>query len=377
MNGRQRVLTSLSHQEPDRVPLDIGGSIVTGIDKNVYNMWKSYLGLNGSTQIIDHIQGLAFMEGAMKGKLHIDVDGFFPNSHRKHPPLTLQNGVLTFRDEWGIVWRKPSSSLYFDVAQSPLQHAQSVHDIESHHWPKPSKAALNDWEIEAEHRDSRRLTIIESFGSGIFEMATRLRGYEQFLTDLFLNPTLAEAILDHILQVKMEYIDLLAQHHIPCDVLREGDDLATQQSLLFSRQMYRAYLFPRHRDLFAYVRKKLFPNPKIFFHSCGAIAPLLPDLIEAGIDIINPVQFSASGMNVEQLKKEFGDVLTFWGGGVDTQATLPYGQPDQVKEEVKRQIDILAPNGGFVFAAVHNIQNDVPLQNVLAMWEAWEENSRY
>ena len=154
------------------------------------------------------------------------------------------------------------------------------------------------------------------------------------------------------------------------DLVIEADDMAGQHSLLFSPQTYRKLIKPRHKKLFSFIRQQA--PIKLFFHSCGAIRPLIGDLIDAGIDILNPIQVSAAGMDPKELKREFGRDLVFWGGGVDTQGVLGTGAPEDVKEDVRRNIEALAPGGGFVFAAVHDIQANVPPENIMAMWEAWK-----
>jgi uroporphyrinogen decarboxylase len=159
------------------------------------------------------------------------------------------------------------------------------------------------------------------------------------------------------------------------DVVIEADDLAGQNSLLMSPQTYRTLIRPRHQRLFSFV-KELAPV-KLFFHSCGAVRPLIGDFVDAGIDILNPVQISSAGMDLRELKREFGRDLAFWGGGVDTQRVLGTGTPEEVKADVRRNIDALAPGDGFVFAAVHDIQADVPPENVMAMWEAWQAYGAY
>jgi len=160
------------------------------------------------------------------------------------------------------------------------------------------------------------------------------------------------------------------------DVVQEGDDYGGQQGLLISPRIWRDVFKPRLHQLFSHI-KRCAPHVFIFFHSCGSIYEIIPDLIEVGVDILNPVQVAAANMDTKRLKREFGDCLTFWGGGVDTQKILPRGTPEQVREEVKRRIEDLAPGGGFVFATVHNIQADVPPENILAMWEAVQEFGRY
>jgi uroporphyrinogen decarboxylase len=155
------------------------------------------------------------------------------------------------------------------------------------------------------------------------------------------------------------------------DVVVEADDLGGQQSLLLSPKTYRRLIKPRHQRLFGFIKKQA--PVKVFYHSCGAIRPLIGDLIEAGIDILNPVQVSAAGMDPRELKREFGRDLVFWGGGVDTQQVLGTGNPQQVRDDVQRNVEALAPGGGFVFAAVHDIQANVPPENIMAMWEAWRD----
>ena len=213
--------------------------------------------------------------------------------------------------------------------------------------------------------------------AGILEMALRLRGFEQLFMDFVLDPELVCGLLDRIVEIKSVFWqEALEQVGDEVLVAIEADDLGTQNSLLISPDMYRQYVKPRHKKLFSFIKSKA-PHIKVFLHSCGAVKPLIPDLIEAGVDILNPVQVSASNMDTKVLKKEFGDVLTFWGGGVDTQRVLPFGTPHEVREEVKRRIDDLAPGGGFVFNTIHNIQADVPPENIEAMLETLERYGKY
>jgi uroporphyrinogen decarboxylase len=155
----------------------------------------------------------------------------------------------------------------------------------------------------------------------------------------------------------------------------EADDLGGQNAPLMSPRTYRSLIQPRHKRLFSFIKEQ---SPvKVFYHTCGAVKPLIPDLIEAGIDILNPVQISAAGMDLAELKREFGPDLVFWGGGVDTQHLLGTGTPEEIRAHVRQNIELLAPGGGFVFAAVHDIQANVPPENIMAMWETWQENAAY
>jgi len=180
------------------------------------------------------------------------------------------------------------------------------------------------------------------------------------------------------MEVKMTYwaraLELVGTNVM---MVSEADDLASQDRCLVSPTLYRKLIKPRHTKLFAFIKRQAQAPVKIFYHSCGAIAALIPDLIESGIDVLNPVQVSAAGMDTKALKKQFGKDLTFYGGGVDTQQVLPRGTPQQVRDEVKRRLDDLAPGGGFIFNTVHNIQADVPAENIMAMWETVREYGVY
>ena len=378
-NGKERILRTIAHREPDRVPIDIGGTIVTGLRHTFYRRMLEAWGWSREIRLIDHVQRLVALEENVLERLLVDTRGFLPKVARSNPHIYENNGWFTFTDEWGIGWKMSRvENLYFSAMDNPLAKAETVEDIEKYPWPEPDAKLLEDCLKSMSVAHNEKFVIIESYGSGIFETALRMRGYEQFLIDLALSPKIAEAVLEKILETKMKYIDVLrsnADGVFHC--LREGDDLATQQGLIVSRDTYRKFLMPRHKRLFEYVKKGFTQPPFVFFHSCGAVYPLIPDFIEAGIDILNPLQFSATGMDTLTLKKTFGQSITFWGGGIDTQGTLPRGSVEQVREEVKRQIDILAAGGGFVFAAVHNVQDDVPVENFFAMWKAWHDYSCY
>jgi uroporphyrinogen decarboxylase len=191
--------------------------------------------------------------------------------------------------------------------------------------------------------------------------------------DLALDSPVGQAVLQKVLEQKLAYWDhALTEVADEIVVAAEADDLSSQNGMIMSLEMYRRHLKPLHRQLFSFIKSKA-PRAKLFFHSCGSVHDLIPDLIDVGVDILNPVQVSAAKMDTAALKRQFGRDLVFWGGGVDTQRVLPFGTPQQVKDEVRRRIDDLAPGGGFVFAAVHCIQEDVPPQNIQAMWEALRE----
>jgi uroporphyrinogen decarboxylase len=203
-----------------------------------------------------------------------------------------------------------------------------------------------------------------------------MRGFENYFSDFANNEKLLTSLMEKVMMLKMEYWDkALAEVGDYADAVGEADDFAGQYRMLISPGMYRRIVKPLHKRLFDFIHART--KAKIFFHSCGAIRPVIGDLIEVGVDILNPVQVSATGMDSAELKKEFGKDIVFWGGGVDTQRVLGDGTPQQVRDDVRRRIEDLAPGGGFVFATVHNIQGNVPPENIMAMWETLQEYGIY
>jgi len=381
MNSRQRVLRTLEHKEPDEIPFDLGSTKVTGITKNAYVNLLSYLGKDlgrdEPIEFFDVTQQLVEVREDILEQLKVDIRGLMPNVVRKNPHIEDHGDFLSFTDEWGMTYRMPKEKgHYFDLVKSPLSGNITQRDINNFPWPDPTDSHLLEGleEKAKSFYEKGYAVILESFGAGIFEMSCRIRGYEDFYSDLALNPKLACKIMDKFLELKICFYEVaserLGQY---VQFVREGDDIAGQSGLLISPDIYRGYLKPRHKKLFE-AQRKFFPEPLyIFFHSDGAIYDLIPDFIEIGVDILNPVQTNVKGMDIQRLKKEFGKELTFWGAGVNTQETLPKASPERVKQEVKERIEVLAPGGGFIFSAVHNIQDDVPPENIMAMWEALQE----
>jgi uroporphyrinogen decarboxylase len=217
---------------------------------------------------------------------------------------------------------------------------------------------------------------VGSICGGLTEGLFKMRGFEDGYMDLAAEPARARRVMERILEIKLAYWErALRELDGLVDIVGEADDLGGQDRPLFSPATYRALVKPLQRELFAFIRART--PARIFFHTCGAVRDLVPDLIEIGVDILNPVQVSAAGMDGAGLKREFGRDLVFWGGGVDTQQVLGSGTPDEVRAEVRRRIDDLRAGGGFVFAAVHNVQPNVPPANIIAMWEAWREVAAY
>jgi uroporphyrinogen decarboxylase len=389
MNGRTRILAALNHQEPDRVPFDLGSTQVTGIHTVAYRALRERLGLPAVTPALcDHIQGLAMPDDELLDRLGVDVRGLFPlNSHndrvveRIHrEPKGGGEEVETFVDEWGMTQHRPyPDGLYFTVVHNPLEGEITIQDVARYPWPNTGDprriAGLRDLAIL--YRSQGHAVMIKGVLAGIFEMAQRMRGMAQLMMDMASDEALAGALLDKMLELKLDFWEMaLPQLRDVVDVISDADDYGTQVSQLISPRMFRRLMKPRLAILFGRI-KELAPNAKLFFHSCGNVRPLLPDFIELGVDILNPVHVRATGMNPVELKRDFGRDIVFWGGGVDTQDVLPHGTPAEVRADVRRNIEALAPGGGFVFNTVHNIQADVPPENIVAMWQALQEYGTY
>jgi len=382
MNSRERVLTALDHREPDRIPLDIGGAN-TSIHVNAYRALREYLGLPEiEIQLLHQAGQVAKLDEDFLELLKVDtrfVAVVKPESQGK-ATLRDEGDYEAFTDSWGVGWRKPKvHGLYFDMYQHPLSGQEVAEKLQTYTWPSASSPAVYQGQLEmARHiRSQDKVAILGGFSAGPFEKYSWLRGFVDAFTDFAADHGLVNTLMDKIVELKVEYWErALAESGQYIDVVFEGDDVAGQDRLLISPSVYRELLKPRHKEIFQAI-KKAAPHVKIHFHSCGAIRPLIPDLIEIGVDILNPVQISSKGMDPFELKKEFGKDLSFWGGGVDTQNVFSKGTPEQVREDVKRNIEALAPGGGFVFNTVHNTQADVPPENFMAMWETLQEYGAY
>ena len=383
LNSRERVLKALRHQEPDRVPFDLAGTVTSGIHRDAYANLLKHLGYVDKKVTVGEIhQQLAVVEEDMLQRFEVDfrpVYGKLPSGWL--PEFTEDENYTMFIDQWGIGWRMPKDNgLYYDLMSHPFANMTSPDEVRKYHLPDPEDparlAGVKEEAKKLQEKTGASLTLA-GVSAGFMEMATWLRGYEKFFMDLAGNHAMASAILDKTVELKIKYWKkALNDFGSLIDAAIEADDFASQFGLIISPETYRKFIKPRQKELFEAIKESS-PSTFIFFHSCGAVYEIIPDLIEVGVEALNPVQVSAANMDSKKLKKEFGDVLTFWGGAVDTQRVLNMGTPQQVRDEVKRRIDDLAPGGGFIFTPVHNVQPDVPPENFMAMWETWKEFARY
>lgn len=383
MNSRERILTTLNHQEPDRIPFDLGSTQVTGIHVDAYRDLRAALGLPATdVKLCDYIQQIALPDEDVVERLGVDVRGLFPlNSHNWIFHAEDAGDYWIYHDEWGITHRRDKDDgLYFSIVEVPLDDPDlTINDIEEHPWPDmadPQRIAGLREQAERYHADGYAVVLKDPF-AGIFEFAQRIIGMENLLLLMAFDDKRVDALFDKLVELKLSFWEMaLPELADAVDVVAQFDDYGTQESQLISPQMFREKIKPRLRVLFERV-EQLAPNAKRFFHSCGNVRPLLPDFIEIGVEILNPIHIRATGMEPAALKREFGADLVFWGGGVDTQGVLPNGTPLEVKDDVRRNLDALAAGGGYVFNTVHNVQADVPPENVIAMWEALQEYGGY
>ena len=383
MTARERLLTALDHREPDRVPLDLGSTHVTGISAIAYTNLRSHLGLpDEEPLIVDDVQQIALPGDDVMARFGVDIRGLFPiTSNNITVPLVDSTDAWEYRDEWGLVHHKPKEDgLYFSLVKSPIDAmATTVEAIAAHPWPVAADPArIQGLRRQAQaYRAQGYPVVLKGFCAGLCEVACRIRGMENFLCDLMVEEAVTAALLDKILQLKLEFWHMaLGELGDLVDVVLEADDYGTQESQLVPPERFRSIFKPRLAELFAAIKRDA-PHAKLLMHSCGSVRDIIPDFIQIGVDVLNPVHVTASGMEPAGLKRDFGDALCFWGGGVDTQGVLPTGTPRQVRDDVRRNVQALAEGGGYVYNTVHNIQADVPPENIVAMYEALAEAGRY
>ncbi len=383
MNSRERLEMALNHQEPDYIPSDLGATVLTSINTASYRRLRKLLGLPAvELRLSDLVQQIVVVDDDVRDRFKVDVRDVAPRSSATFR-IEIKDDMdryTYFYDEWGIGWKMPKDGgFYYDMFHHPLAGDITKADIDRYPWPDPTDPArfvgLRERARYAAEVEQQGV-ILGGLSAGIMEMAAWMRGFADYFRDFANNTELMEYFLDKVVELKMAYWErALAEAGDYVSAVVEADDMAGQNDMLISPRMYRKIVKPRHKKLFDFIKSR--SRAKVFFHSCGSVRKVIPDFIEAGVDALNPVQVSATGMDSAELKREYGKDITFWGGAVDTQHVLGKGSVQDVVDDVRRRIDDLAPGGGFVFAAVHNIQADVPPENVKAMWDTLREYGIY
>jgi len=388
MQARARVLAALRHEEPDRVPLDCGATIDTGIHIVAYHHLLKLLGkdhlirVERAQRFMDIATGVVEIDEEVCSEMGVDVRGDVPGRSVYFSDVVKRRGdedVLI--DAYGSPWFRPSGGFYFDQREEHrvLRDLFDPSQISSCEWPEPPSAtALDSVRDRLQPFRERYAIALGDPVGGIFASGFRMRGYREFYLDLASRPALACSLMDQLVDTKIAYweriFDLIGDL---ADIVVLEDDLGQQDRPLVSPRMYRELIKPRHARLVSFVKDRMRDDGFVFLHSDGSVYELIPDLIEIGFDILNPIQVNAAHMDSARLKREFGHDIVFWGGGVDTQGVLSFGTPDQVRDEVKRRVDDLAPGGGFVFSTIHNIQPEVPPENIVAMLQALSDFGSY
>jgi len=382
MTSRERVLKALNHEIPDRVPIDLGGN-QTGIHKNAYRNLVKHLSLQEDVQILDAVQQLAVPSEKVLERLHVDTRYI-----RAGAAADWKGGIVhatrdgrrwhDLTDEFGVRWSMPEDQmLYMDITLHPLAKA-TLKDLKDYPWPKgddPGRfVGLRERALQI--RKETPYAVVSGISGVVYETCWYMRGLEQWFCDLMTEPEFCEAVLDQTLKFWLDWFRVfLDEVGDVVDVIMIGDDIAGQSGPLFKPELYRRIVKPRHKKLVQYIRSRT--QAKVWYHTCGACLEYIPDLLDNGIHILNPVQTSAKNMNPVELKKQFGKQLVFWGGGCDSQHVLPRGTPAQVAENVRQNIAAFKPDGGYVFNNIHNIQGEVSAENILAMYNTAYESGFY
>lgn len=407
MTSRERVLASVRHTEPDCVPLDLGSTPSSGISAIAYNRFKKYLHISGGhTRVYDVVQQVAQPEMRVLDHIGADVLDIGRMFNEKdsdwydvtlsdgstaqypvwfHPQKTEDGGWEVYRQNGGQIARMPAGGTFFDqtcfpyldgypedfknldadmgkVLWSALPHSPWDHASEDDFYEKLREKAI----FLREHTDKALMVVC---GCNMFEWGTFLRRIDNFLMDIYTDQENVERLLDALGEKHMQTLEKVCKAvGDVVDILRFGDDLGMDSGMFMSREKYREIFFPHHRRLCEYVHTH--SQMKTFLHSCGSIYPIIGDLIEAGYDILNPIQTTARQMDPAVLKREFGKDITFWGGGCNTRTILNHASPKEVYDYTKRMLDIFMPGGGYVFNQEHNILSDVPPENLEAMYRA-------
>jgi len=410
MTSRERILSAIEHREPDKVPVDLGATPSSGISAIAYGNLKKHLGLTqGQTRVYDVVQQLAQPEDGILDRFGVDVVDIgraFNTEDAAWQPTTLADGQPAQYPAWfhperqadgsfiarmkdGLdIAHMPAGGTFYDQTYFPyLEGYPADFSKLSDEMGRILWAALvhSPWDhagdpgfwdmLRAKARELRRTSdraLILVIGCNLFEWGTFLRRMDNFLMDLVAEPETVESLLDALMERHLAVLEKACSAvGDVADIVRFGDDLGANNGPFMSPKTYRQLFKPRHTILCDYVHKHT--KMKTLLHSCGSIRALMPDLIEAGYDVINPVQTTCKGMEADGLKADFGKDICFWGGGCDTKAMLPQGTPAEVKDHVRRRLEILMPGGGFVFNTVHNILPEVPPQHIVAMFEAIQE----
>lgn len=409
MTSRERILAAINHSQPDQIPIDLGAHPSTGISAICYNNLKKALGIKGRRTRLSAVTfQLAQPEPEVLDALGCDAldigrtfnvadddwyDVTLPDgSPAQYPkwfhPIHREDGSVEVERNGIVIGRMPPGGAFFDQTYFPYKdgypsdYNNLLEDMNNVLWqavpvsPWDHAADENFWDdlrqntLKLRERTDKALLIV--CGCNLFEWGSFLRKLDNFLVDLLTEPEAVDKFLDALMEMHLHGLEQVCRAVGDCcDIISFGDDLGTTGGLFMPPEIYRKFFKPRHAQLNDYVHKN--SQLKTFLHSCGSIYRILPDLIEAGFDIINPVQTNSFEMDPAILKKEFGADITFWGGGCDTASILNKATPEEVRKHVLERCEIFSQGGGFIFNTIHNILPEVPAENVIAAFGAVKE----
>ncbi len=379
MNSRERVKRALNHLESDRVPIDIGGiSALTTFHRDAYKKLQAYLGMDNPINLTSMPSQSVFPDESIRQRFKADcypLTIMAPYGSQLSPKIE-SDGATTYVDKWGVKWRSPKNGLYYDTIGHPLLDC-TLDDIEKFKWPDPRDnsriAGLGKLAKDLYEGTDYALIMNGPLYGGVYVPCQWLMGFEEFFIKMMLEPKVVEALLDRIVSYHIGQWDLIldeAGKYLEAVVI--CDDLGTQSSPIMKPSIYRELIKPAHKKIVSFIKSKA--DVKVIYHSDGAISEFLPDIVDVGFDVLNPLQVSAVGMNdTAQLKNEFGKKLSFWGAGCESQSTLTHGTVADIRAEVEQRVRDLAPGGGLILGSVHNIQRDAPVENVVAFYDALYE----
>jgi len=394
MTSRERVMLSIKHEELDKVPIDFASTRSSGINAVAYGDLIQHLGHEGENRVFDMKQLLSEPDEFILKRMGADIiqlhrlrpslglkindykKGNLPDGRVCYIPVdfdceTLPDGTNVLRDKHSnIVFKRPSGGLYFDDVYHPLADAESESDIDAL-LELPSITAEESEYLSktAKHYfENTEYAIIGSASISIFERGFKDFGYENYLVNMYTERNLIEYYLFKLTEAYQKLLDV---YFDACgkyiQIIQVNDDLGSQNGPIINPKVYKDVFKPWHTKLFSHIKSK--SDVAIFLHSCGGIYDFIPDFIETGVDILNPIQTNARGMDPYKLKTEFGKTLTFWGGGCNVQSTLPFGSIDDVRKETQEMVNLFKKDGGFIFAPTHNIQAGTSPQNIVAMYD--------
>lgn len=395
MTSRERIIAAVNHQPVDKLPIDFGGMRSTGISITAYDQLKKYLNITGGIpKLYDVYQQLAEPETELVDRLGGDV----LQVHRLYPsfglsikewrkeilpqgveclvpmdyhPIKNKDGSYHITDKnQTVIARMPSNGLYFDSTLTPYSFIENLSDLDAVHFEGISEEELDFIENQAKYLfENTDKAILFAFGGNILEAGENLLGFEKCMEFLLTEPEIMHALFQKMTDSYLSDLKkIMPRISGYINIIQFGDDLGTQASSIVSPSCYCEMIKPYHEIQYRFIHEN-YNNVKVFLHSCGAIYNLIPHLIDAGVDILNPVQISAKGMDPYKLKEEFGKNLVFWGGGANMQETVLTGSPDDIKKEVRELITIFSKDSGFVFNQVHNIQANVSPEKIMAIYD--------